>query len=91
MKTTKANLLSVVMDGIRDANMLYDYAEQAKAEGDEPMCAWFEQKADERAASVKAEWHDAKKVLDLEAKDDDSSWCLKHHVDHELTMLAARK
>ena len=90
MKTSKSELLSVVMDDIRDANMMFDYAEHARMEGDDTLRHWFMTKAEERAHMAEAEWHDAYKVLGLESKDDDTSWCLKHHVEHEMSRLKGR-
>lgn len=83
------NLISVVMDGIKDANMLYVYAEQAELEGDEAMHQWFRQKADERVHRTEAEWHDAKAVLKLDEADEMGA-CLKHHVERELAALNAK-
>lgn len=90
MKTAKAELLNVVMDDIRDAHMLYDYAEHARMEGDETLHHWFMSKAEERAHMAEAEWRDVYKVLSLESKDDDTSWCLKNHVEHEMSRLKGR-
>ncbi len=89
MKTTNSRLLDVVMDDIKDAGMMFEYAEQAKAEGNEALRDWFKQKASERHKMAESEWNDAMRVLDLEKRDDDASMCLKRHVDKELSMLKA--
>ena len=84
-----SNLLTVVMDGIRDSNMLYDYAEQAEVESNIQLRDWFRKKADERAQRTMSEWTDAKTVMKLDEKTDDMSACLRNHVEHEMLLLKA--
>lgn len=86
---SNSNLIRVVMDGIRDTNMLYEYSELANTEGNDQLRDWFKKKADERAQRTMSEWSDAKNVMKLDDKADDMSMCIKNHVDHEITLLKA--
>lgn len=87
---SNSNLLRVVMDGIKDAGLLYDYADQAELEGNKELHDWFMKKAEERTTRTEQEWKDAKSVMHLEEKQDDMSMCLKQHVQREMADLKGR-
>ena len=81
------NLLGVVYDGMKDSNMLYDYAEDAREEKNEKLADWFTAKADERVQRTEQEWSDAKGVLE------DAGCCdtMMEHIEHDMLKLKDRK
>ena len=87
---SNSNLIEVVMDGIRDTGMLYDYAETAAMEDNKTLCDWFRKKADERLSRTESEWSDAKSVLKLDESKDDMAVCLRRHIENEMSMRRMR-
>lgn len=86
MKTCAQMMLSVVMDGIKDAEMIMDYAEAAK--DNEEYYRWFKTKAKMRAEQTKADYDYVKTQIKLEDKvkaGDDIAVAL-HSYLHEAVM-----
>lgn len=90
MKHYKKHLVSVVMDGIRDADMLAGYAEDAKAEGEDRYATWFMQRARERLAELKRDWNDVSDDLDLKGHEDDIAGLLACHIEKDIERVKLR-
>lgn len=87
---TNANLISVVMDGIKDTRMLLDYAETAHDQGNLQLHDWFNRKAHERYVKTQTEWKEIESVLKLDEKPDEMGKCLKQHITNEMHELMMR-
>lgn len=90
MKHYKKHLISVVMDGIRDADMLAGYAEDAKAEGEDKYAGWFAQRARERLAELRRDWNDVSVDLKLREHEDDVAELLMCHVEKDIERVQLR-
>ena len=84
MKHTKKHMISLVMDGIRDTDMIAGYADTARAEGEEKIAGWFAQRAKERLAELRRDWADVEETLDLKRRDDDLAEAMSCHVRKEI-------
>ena len=87
---TNGNLVSVVMDGIKDTRKLLDYADVALDEGNKQMHDWFKRKAHERFARTQNEWADAETVLKFDESPDGMGKCLKQHITNEMHDITMR-
>ena len=77
-------MISLVMDGIRDTDMIAGYAETAKREGEEDIAAWFARRAKERLAELRRDWTDVEETLDLKHHDDDLAEAMSCHIRREI-------
>jgi hypothetical protein len=67
MKYVKKHLIGVVMDGIRDTDMIAGYAEAAREEGEDKFASWFAVRAKERLAALRRDWVEVQDVLKLKS------------------------
>ena len=83
-----------MMDGVKDAKMQLEYAEEAKEHGDHELAAHHLEEAHNRLAGAKA-WHErARKHIDGHSdpfiKVFDEEWCEWYHdVERELSAFKA--
>lgn len=85
------HMLSVVMDGIKDAEMLTGYAEEAKEHGkDHGEMAWFKTRAQNRYAMAERDWHDVDEELKADKHDEEMLEALECHVNRSMSALRAR-
>lgn len=85
------HMLAVVMDGIKDAEMMAGYAEEAKAHGaDHGVVNWFKTRAQTRYSMAERDWHDVDDELKGAKKDDDLMDALECHVNRTLANLRVR-
>ena len=85
------HMLSVVMDGIKDAEMLTGYAEEAKEHGkDQGEMAWFKTRAQNRYAMAERDWHDVDEELKADKHDEEMLEALECHVNRSMSALRAR-
>ena len=84
MKHTKKHMIGLIMDGIRDTDMIAGYAETALHEGEDKIAAWFAQRAKERLAELRRDWTDVEETLDLNRRDDDLAEAMSCHVRREI-------
>lgn len=90
MKYVKKHLIGVVMDGIRDTDMIAGYAEAAREEGEEKFASWFAIRAKERLAALRRDWTEVQDVLKLKEHGDEIVCGMCMHVDREIERLRAR-
>ena len=90
MKHAKKHLIAVVMDGVKDTDMMAGYAETARQEGEEKLSAWFAQRAKERLAALRRDWGDVESELKLHDHDDDLVEAMACHIDREIDRIRAR-
>ena len=84
------HMIQVVMDGIRDADMLADYAEEAREHGHEKHAMWFHMRAKERLAALKRDWSEVDNELGLRKHGEELVRCMTHHIDNEVERVKAR-
>lgn len=85
------HMLSVVMDGIKDAEMMAGYAEEAKEHGkDHGEYAWFKTRAQNRYSMAERDWHDVDEELKNNKHDDEMLEALECHVNRSMAALRAR-
>ena len=84
MKHTKKHMIGLIMDGIRDTDMIAGYADTARAEGEEKIAGWFAQRAKERLAELRRDWTDVEETLDLKRRDDDLAEAMACHIRREI-------
>lgn len=85
------HMLAVVMDGIKDAEMLTGYAEEAKDHGkDHGEMAWFKTRAQNRYAMAERDWHDVDEELKADKHDEEMLEALECHVNRSMAALRAR-
>lgn len=89
MKHVKKHLIGVVMDGIRDTDMIAGYAEAAKAEGEEKFANWFAMRAKERLAALRRDWAEVQDALKLREHSDEIVCGMCMHVDREIERIRA--
>ena len=87
MKHTKKHLVGVVMDGIRDTDMIAGYAEAARGEGEDKLANWFAVRAKERLAALKRDWAEVEDVLHLKNHEDELVQGMTCHVNKEIEQL----
>ena len=85
------HLLAVVMDGIKDAEMIAGYAEEAKKHGaDRTIINWFTVRAQNRLSMAEKDWHDVREEIKEDKHDEEMMEALECHVDRSLDNLRAR-
>ena len=85
------HMLAVVMDGIKDAEMMAGYAEMAtKHNVDRGIATWFKTRAQNRMAMAERDWHDVDDHLKSEKHDDELIEALECHVNRSLANLRDR-
>ena len=91
MSTIK-RMLSVVMDGIKDAEMTAEYAEEAVLHGaDHGVVMWFTSRAQTRTSMAERDWHEVRDHIHDEKKHDDELMeALECHVNRSLASLKER-
>lgn len=87
MKHTKKHMIGLVMDGIRDTDMIAGYAETALHEGEDKIATWFAQRAKERLAELRRDWTDVEATLGLRDRDDDLAEAMSCHIKKEIEKL----
>ena len=90
MKHTRKHLIGVVMDGLRDTDMIAGYAEIARDEGEEKFANWFAMRAKERLAALRRDWTEVQDALKLREHGDDIVCGMCMHVDKEIEHLRAK-
>ena len=90
MKHTKKHMIAIVMDGIRDTDMIAEYAEVAKLEGEDKISEWFAQRARERLAELRRDWTDVEATLGLKDSDNDLAEAMSCHVRKEIDRARMR-
>lgn len=90
MKHTKKHMIGLVMDGIRDTDMIAGYAEDAKREGEDKIAAWFAQRAKERLAELRRDWGDVEETLGLKHHEDDLAEAMSCHIRREIERLLVK-
>lgn len=84
-------MLFVVMDGIKDAEMIAGYAEDAAKHGaDRSVINWFVVRAQNRFSMAERDWHDVLDEIKDEKHDDDLVEALECHVKERLAALRER-
>ena len=82
------DMLTVVMDGIKDGEMMVRYAEEAMAhKADKSISNWFAARAQNRASMAERDWHDVHEHIKSEKHDDEMVEALECHVDTWLASL----
>lgn len=89
MMTTKKHMISLIMDGIRDTDMIAGYAETAMEE-DDKHAAWFAQRARERLAELRRDWDDVERELELKHHKDELTGAMDCHICREVDRVKAR-
>lgn len=87
MKHSKKHMIALVMDGIRDTDMIAGYAETARSEGEDKIAGWFAQRAKERLAELRRDWTDVENTLGLHDHDDDLVGAMSCHIRREIEHL----
>lgn len=90
MKHVKKHLIGVVMDGIRDTDMIAGYVEAAREEGEEKFASWFAVRAKERLAALRRDWAEVEDVLKLKEHGDELVQGMTCHVNKEIERLRAK-
>ena len=86
----KKHMISVVMDGIRDADMLAGFAEDARDEGEHNHAAWFARHAKERLAELRRDWNDVRDDLKIREHEDEIAGMLACHIDKDIERVERR-
>lgn len=85
------HMLTVVMDGIKDAEMLVGYAEHAmKHNADHNTIAWFATRAQSRFSMAERDWKDVDEHLKTEKHDEELVEALECHVNRWMENLRER-
>jgi hypothetical protein len=74
-------IVKTITDGLKDANMQYDYAEEAKEHGEHELAMLHINEAKKRLDGVK-EWYDKGKAMMPEGKHSDLEEILICHYKH---------
>lgn len=90
MKHVKKHLIGVVMDGIRDTDMIAGYAEAALEEGEEKFASWFAMRAKERLATLRRDWSEVEDALKLKEHSDELVQGMACHVNKEIERIRAK-
>lgn len=80
-------MLAVVMDGVKDTNMMADYAKEAYKHGEASAAAWFKSHAQNRFAALERDWRDVCEEMRRKHKPDDVLDALTDYVDGVVTEL----
>lgn len=83
-------MVSVVMDGIRDADMLAGYAEDARDEGERGYAAWFLHRAKERLSELCRDWNEVSADLKIREHEDDIAELLACHIEKDIERVTHR-
>ena len=86
-------LLTVLMDGIKDAAMWMDYADKAKSADRNDMEMWFRNHAKKRTESLKSDYDYIKDWLMFDDKirsGDEIMAALKDYIDSQISDLERR-
>lgn len=90
MKMTK-HMLDVVMDGIKDADMLAGYAlEAARSDANRALADWFTVRAKTRLSHLERDWKDVREELEESGHDGELLEALECHVNHSIAALKAK-
>lgn len=63
------HMIELVMDGVRDTNMIASYAEEARKAEDSKSAAWFATRAKERLGALRRDWTDVEAILRMKDGD----------------------
>ncbi len=83
------DMLSVLMDGITDTQMLIDYADVCRETAPD-VCRWFTSHAEQRLEMLKCDWDDVFEKLEIDRKvktGDEIAEALKCHIDTSIEHL----
>ena len=92
MSSIKA-MLSVLMDGIKDANMLLDYAKNAMTEGKTQAASWFKTHAKSRIDELDGVYNFVSDEIHLDEKvrqGDEVAMVLSEYINSQLDDLDRR-
>lgn len=78
------------MDGIRDADMLAGYAEDARDEGERGYAACFLHRAKERLSELCRYWNEVSADLKIREHEDDIAELLACHVEKDIERVTHR-
>ena len=84
------DLLSVIMDSIRDTNMLYEYANKP---GNETYCNWFMDRARIRLKGLIDDYEQVSSVIGLAQKvreGDPIAEALHNHITYQIAELKGK-
>lgn len=87
------NMLKVLMDGIKDTNMMMDYAEMAMDADMTDVASWFKSKAKKRMDSLESDYDYVCDRMNLREKvksGDEIAEALKTHLEDQIDMLKNR-
>ena len=86
----KKHMISVVMDSIRDADMLAGYAEDARDEGERGYAAWFLHRAKERLSELCRDWNEVYADPKIREHEDAIAELLACHVEKDIERVTHR-
>ena len=84
------DMLSVLMDSIKDADILIWYTHNAMDNGMGEWANWFLNHAKARMNTLEDDYEYVMRVIDVENKirqGDDIAFALKEHIDHQIHSL----
>ncbi len=84
------HMIQIIMDGIRDTDMLVDYAEEAREHGHDKHATWFAMRAKERLAALRRDWSEVDMELGLHKHGEELVKCMAHHIDKEIERVRER-
>lgn len=79
------HMISMVMDDIRDTEMIVEYAEEATERGENPeVASWFAVHAKERLNGLERDWRDVESEMRAHDREGEISDALACHVEHTI-------
>lgn len=79
------HMIDMVMDDIRDTEMIVEYAKEAKARGEKPeVVNWFAVHAKERLNGLERDWRDVESEMRAHDREGEISDALACHVEHTI-------
>lgn len=87
------NMIKVLMDGIKDADMIMDYAAEAMEEGQDNWANWFKAHAQKRLDIIDSVYQDVSNELSLDMKarqNDPIASAFKCHIEEQINDLKSR-
>lgn len=85
------HMLDVVMDGIKDTQMIAEYAQEAARSGEShEVTDWFAARAKTRMSHLERDWKDVREELEDRKHDGELLDALACHVEHSIAELRAK-
>lgn len=75
------------MDGITDTGMIAEYAEGARAEGEEKLGNWLAMRAKERLTMLRRDWAEVDDALKIKENPDELVQGMHCHIRKEIERL----